>query len=77
MERGSRGSETERRGERDCRKDVGATGGSGDCRNKEEKGKKGQYYCSTPHQGSASSLTIDGLSFVWQVMRERQEGQFV
>ena len=41
-----------------------------------KKGKKGRYYRSTPHQGSVSSLTIDGLSFIWQVAHERQEGQF-
>jgi len=71
-----RGVEGERRWERSRSEGVGATGGSGDCRNKEGKGEKGRYYRSTPHQGSASSLTIDGLSFVWQVVRERQEGQF-
>jgi len=74
--RGTRGSEGKRRQERERGKGVGATGGSGDCQNKAEKGKKGRYYRSTPHQGSASSLTIDGLSFVWQVVREQQEGQF-
>ena len=41
-----------------------------------KKRRKRQYYCSTPHQGSASLLTIDRLSFVWQVVHERQEGQF-
>ena len=35
-----RGLEMEWRWERDRGKDVGVTGGSGDCRNKEEKGKK-------------------------------------
>jgi len=73
---GTRGSEGERGQEPERGKGVGATGGRGDCRNKAGKGKKGQYYRSTPHQGSASLLTIDGLSFVWQVVRERQEGRF-
>jgi len=41
------------RWERDCGKGVRATGGSGDCRNKEEKGEKGvilsQFVSSMPN----------------------------
>jgi len=39
--KGTRGSEGKRRQEREWGKGVGATRGSGDCRNKVEKGKKG------------------------------------
>jgi len=40
MGKGTRGSEEEWRQERSWRGGVGATGGSGDCQNKEKKGKK-------------------------------------
>jgi len=43
--KGTRGSEEERKGEWDWRRDIGVTGGSGDHRNREEKGEKGQYHC--------------------------------
>jgi len=36
-----RGSEGEQKGERDWRRNIRVTGGSGDCQNREEKGKKG------------------------------------
>jgi len=41
-----RGAERTRKEERDQRGNVGATGGSGDCRNRREKGGKRQYYRS-------------------------------
>jgi len=42
--KGTRGSEGKRRREQEWGKGVGVTGGSRDCRNKAEKGKKGRYY---------------------------------
>jgi len=37
---GTRGSEGKQKGEWDRRRDIGVTGGSGDCQNREEKRRK-------------------------------------
>ena len=53
-----RGSERRWKGEQDQRRDVRATGGSRDCRKKEEKGGKGQYYRRKHHKSDKSTVKI-------------------
>jgi len=68
--KGTRGAEGEWSQEQSRSEGVGATGGSGDCQNKEEKGEKGRYYRTIVLRGSEGMAA--GFGRLWLSQNQKK-----